>query len=463
MGLGARMGARSPGSKVDIEGLAKGAAEPLVRELRRDALHMFRAALDAIDPSRVVAEALRLRGQELEVQGHRIPIRPSMRLHLLAVGKGATGMASGALASVDISLGLVVTNQSYAPPRPGLRVIRASHPVPDEESLRAGREALDLADNLRPDDLLLVLVTGGGSAMLEATPLPLKDLQELYRLLLRSGLAIREVNEVRRAVSEIKGGRLAQRAIARGATLVGLMMSDIVGDPLEDIASGPTVPTASRGERAKEILIRARAWDQLPESARNIIEAAAQRRDQWRGDKQLVHNFLVANNSLACRAAVAEAEARGYRSHLLTTSLEGDAHIAGRWLLEQARGWAPEAPKAAVVAGGETTVKVHGRGLGGRNQEMVLSVVEALEGIPMVFLSCGTDGIDGNTTAAGAIADGGTMARARVAGLDPWRFLKENDSYDFFRILGDLIVTGPTGTNVSDIQILVRGGPRADP
>ncbi len=456
-------GDRSPGSRVDIEGLAKGASEPFLQELRRDALHMLWAALDAVDPRKVVAQALRRRRSTLEVLGHAVPLPPPEGLHLLAPGKGAAGMVSGALSVVDIPSGLVVTNQDYSPPRPDIRVIRASHPIPDGESLRAGREALALADRLGPDDLLLVLVSGGGSAMLEATPLSLEDLQEVYRLLLRSGLAIREVNEVRRAISEVKGGRLAGRAVARGATLVALVVSDIVGDPLEDIASGLTVPTASRGEDAEGILRRAGVWDQMPEAARRVMEAAAQRREHWGRDKQRVHNFLVANNSLACRAAVDEAGGRGYRARLITKSLEGDAHTAGRWLLEEALGREPGALRAAFVAGGETTVQVHGGGRGGRNQEMVLSVVEALEGRPMVFLSCGTDGIDGNTQAAGAIADGGTMARARTAGLDPRRFLEDNNSYEFFRNLGDLIVTGPTGTNVSDIQILVRGRPGVSP
>ncbi len=450
--------------KFDMDRLTGNSGDPTLGELRRHALGMLQRALDAVDPERAVGNSLGLENRHLIIQGRRVALRPAADVHLLAFGKAAPAMARGVLRILRVASGLVVTNQGdvafHGTP---MRVVQASHPLPDEGSLRAGREALALADSLGNGDTLLVLVSGGGSAMLEASPVPLKELRAVYRLLLESGLAIQDVNEVRRALSEVKGGRLAQRAVARGANIVGLVISDVVGNPLEDIASGPSISSASRGERAEGILRRSGAWTDLPDAVRRLIEEAAQHPSRWRGDEALVHNFVIADNGAACLAAVADAEGRGYRARLLTTTLKGDAREAGRWLVEQALTWRPKSRRTAIVAGGETTIEVRGGGRGGRNQEMVLSVAEALDATPLVFLSCGTDGVDGNTQAAGAIADGRTMARARAAGLDPRRFLEDNNSNAFFGALGDLILTGPTGTNVADIQIILLARPDARP
>ena len=367
------------------------------------------------------------------------------------------GMSNGALRLLRPDSGLLVAQEIPSPPPSGFEVVRASHPLPDEGSLQAGEAAMRLVDRLGPGDLLLVLLSGGASALFEATSVPLDDLRTATVELLRSGLAIRDVNEVRKGLSKVKGGRLAERASARGATVVGLILSDIVGNPIDDIGSGPTAIHSSRGERAKVILERHRLWDSMPATVQGVLRLAAESREVRSSvPSGAVYNVIVADNGRACEAARQEAERRGYASHILTTAMEGEARQVGPVLVSQALRWNSAARSVAVIAGGETTVTVRGDGRGGRNQELALAVVEALEGIPAVLISCGTDGIDGNSDAAGAIVDGETIARARAKGLDPKSFLERNDSFAFFEALGDLIVTGPTGTNVGDVQIFLE-------
>jgi glycerate 2-kinase len=429
---------------------------PALERLRRDALAMFRSALKAVSPERAVAEAIRFEGGVLTVKGHRKRIAAPV-VHLLAVGKGAAAMARGALGEVPIKSGLVVTGPSHSEiSDPRLRIQMASHPLPDEGSLEAGRCALELADGLGRGDVLLALISGGASSMMEATPVSLGDLRQAYDVLLRSGLGIRDVNEVRKGISELKGGRLGERAAARGARVISLIVSDIVGNPIDDIGSGPTAPNSSRGARAEEILRKANLWEEMPASVRNRLAEASKAPKVWRDRSHRVHAFVVADNKRAVRAAATEATARGYRCGVLTTSLQGEARSAGRWLVGKALAQGGGALKRATIAGGETTVTVRGSGRGGRNQELALAAARPLAGNRVVLLSCGTDGIDGTSEAAGAFVDGETYARAQAEQLDPEDFLERNDSHTFFEALGDLVVTGPTGTNVGDIQILLE-------
>jgi glycerate 2-kinase len=428
---------------------------PTLGRLRRDALGILAEALEAVDPRLAVLRSLRRSDTTLEVDSRRIHV-PAGKIHLLAFGKAAGAMAGAALGILPEASGLVVTNQRVGFPGSALRVVTASHPLPDGGSLRAGRETLELVDGLGRGDLLLVLISGGGSSLLEASPIPLEDLRRAYDILLRSGLTVREVNEVRRGLSDVKGGRLAQRLQRRGARAVALIISDIPGNPIQDIASGPTAVGASRGERAAGILHRAGLWDSMPTSVRRRLA-----RIEGRGsvDKRRVVNVVVADVATACRAAAAEARRRGYPAKIVSASLEGEAREVGPRFVSQAL--ALERPTtSAFVAGGETTVTVRGQGRGGRNQEFVLSAIELLDGREAVLVSFGTDGVDGNTDAAGAVADGATLGRARAKGLDPIRYLDDNNSFEFFDALGDLITTGPTGTNVADLQVLLlaRGG-----
>ncbi len=414
---------------------------------------MFERALAAVEPGAAVEEALTGGGAAagLAKTGGS---RPS-RVRMLAVGKAADAMARAALRLVPIESGILVTSQPSMLPPDRVRTVVASHPLPDEGSLEAGRESLALVADLDPGDLLLVLLSGGASAMLEAGPVPLADLRTCYEALLQSGLDIRSLNEVRKGLSRVKGGRLAERAVMRGAHVVSLIVSDIVGDPIADIGSGPTAPSSSRGARGRKILEDANLWNTMPTSVKRTL-GGSEGIESWRDRSGLVRAFIIANNETACKAAMEEGERRGYRTRILTTSLQGEAREAGPRFVEDALSWIDTASRRATIAGGETTVTVCGTGRGGRNQEFVLSSVEKLERKPAVVLSCGTDGADGNTDAAGAIADGETMSRARALRLDPEEFLEANDSCRFFQALEDLIITGPTGTNVADIQIVLE-------
>ena len=421
--------------------------------MRHDALAMLDSALAAVEPGAAVTAALtdRARASGMGKIGGSVPSRVCM----LAVGKAAEAMARAALRLLPIESGVLVTSRpgTTLPPDRVRRVV-ASHPLPDEGSLEAGRESLALVDGLDPGDLLLVLLSGGASSMLEVSSVPLADIQACYRILLRSGLDIRSLNEVRKGLSGVKGGRLAERAVLRGAHVVSLIVSDILGDPIGDIGSGPSAPSSSRGARARTILEDAHLWREMPASVKRVLGSSG-RPVSWRDKSGLVRALVVANNEAACRAAMGEAERRGYRTRIVTTSLRGESREAGPQFIGRALPRENPTAKRAAIAGGETTVTVRGSGRGGRNQEFALSVVRALEGKSAVLLSCGTDGIDGNSDAAGAMVDGTTFARAREQGLDPRDFLRRNDSYTFFEALGDLIVTGPTGTNVSDLQILL--------
>ena len=284
-------------------------------------------------------------------------------------------------------------------------------------------------------------------------------------MLAKAGASIREINVVRRHLSQVKGGRLAERLFP--ATVLSLIISDVVDNRLEDIGSGPTAPDPTTYAQAKHVLEKYELWARIPEPARGILQKGVIRRI---GDTpkpgsrvfQRVFNVIVGDNKGSCRAAAESLRRGGYRTTILTTELEGEAKQAGRFfsgiISGLDRGPFSLSRPLALVAGGETTVVVKGRGKGGRNQEMVLSAALGIQRVPNVIMaSAGTDGLDGTTAAAGALADGTTVQRALSQGLNPDRYLENNDSHRFFRRLKDLIVTGPTGTNVSDVAIIMAG------
>jgi len=334
-----------------------------------------------------------------------------------------------------------------------VRIREAGHPLPDERGLAATEELLALASSAGPEDLVLALISGGGSALLTkpAPGVSLADLQKLTDLLLASGAEIGEINQLRQRLDVVKGGGLAR--VVSPANLAALILSDVVGDPLELIASGPTVITASPKQAALATVRKYALEDHLPGS----IRSALRRPPLPPFAPNQPNNILVGNNETAGRAAMAEAQRLGYQAELLTTRLKGEASEVGRAYGQRLRQFASQmAPRPAVwVAGGETTVTLSGGGLGGRNQELALAAVAALDGLPAAALvALATDGGDGPTDAAGAVITGETLARAQALGLDPDIFLHNNDSYHFFRQLGDGLTPGPTRTNVNDLLFL---------
>jgi hydroxypyruvate reductase len=415
---------------------------------------VFRAALASVDPSVLLQNVLSA------IPSLALDERP---VRLLAVGKAAPWLADACAALLPgrVRSGLVVGTHCPMPLPPGLAWCPASHPVPDERSVRAASAALDFVGRRRADESLVVLISGGASALL-ALPRPeitLDDKQRTTRQLLGAGADITALNTVRKHLSRVKGGQLG---VAAGRA-VALAVSDVVGDDLGVIASGPTVPDPSTFEDALDVLARHGGAGRFPARVVSLLErgAAGQFEETPKaGDPRLrdVRTTVIGSGRDAADGAAREAAARGYAVGTLSQPLVGEAREAGTRLVDEGtRVAAGLARPACVIAHGETTVHVTGTGRGGRNQELVLGAALALEreGVAGAVLSGGTDGVDGPTDAAGAIADASTIARARRLGLDPLDFLARNDTYAFFAALDDLLVTGPTHTNVGDVQVLL--------
>jgi hydroxypyruvate reductase len=361
--------------------------------------------------------------------------------------------------------GVVAVKDGHLAPTRRVRLLEAGHPVPDARGAAAARAIHDLARTAGPDDLLLVLISGGGSALTPAPapPITLEEKQALTRLLLRAGATINQLNAVRKHCSILKGGQLA-RAAGR-ARVLALLLSDVIGDPLDVIASGPTAPDASTFAEALDILERFGIAGQVAPSIRQRLEAG-RRGDLPETPKpgdplfERVTNTVIGNNRLVVDAAVERARALGLAPHLLTRTLEGEAREVASRFVAMAReiraGRGPVRPPCCVVAGGETTVTVRGQGSGGRCQELALAAAIELAGLrDVVILAAGTDGSDGPTTAAGALADGESADRARTLGLDLAAGLADNDANPALAALGDLIVTGPSNTNLLDLYLLL--------
>jgi hydroxypyruvate reductase len=353
----------------------------------------------------------------------------------------------------------VVTQHGYSLPTQKIEILEARHPVPDDAGERAARRMLDLVRDLHQDDLVIALISGGGSALL---PLPqpgstLKDKQELNKALLNSGASISEMNCIRRHVSAIKGGRLA--AACHPARVVNLLMSDVPGDDPKDIASGPTVADPTTVADALEII--ARYAIALPKSMHAVLDSK-EAETVKPGDPRLerVVSHLIAAPQMALEAAAEKARAAGYAAYILSDAIEGEAREVARAMAAIATQVAahgqPFSKPCVLLSGGETTVTVRGNGRGGRNVEFLLSLAIALRGHKHVHALAGdTDGIDGRELVAGAHCGPETLARARRAGLDPRAMLDNNDAHAFFEALDDQVVTGPTYTNVNDFRAIL--------
>jgi hydroxypyruvate reductase len=449
----------------------KGLSDRQQQTIRR----VLSAALDAVDPRLAVQQALALQralprqGETLQAAGQGLDLAGFRRIRVVGAGKAALAMAWGALDVLGerVTDGLLIPKhagegEEALPPR--IAVLRGGHPVPSAESVSSTRALERLLSDSAASDLVLCLISGGGSALmtLPAEGTDLAEMQELTRLLLGSGADIGEMNTLRKHLDRVKGGGLAR--MASPAQLVTLVLSDVIGSPLDVIASGPTVADPSTYADARQILAKYRLEERVSRGIRSLLERGARGElpeTVKPGDPLLdrVSTLVVGSNPLAAAAGLAQAEAEGLRPLLLTTFLQGEAAQVGvvlAGLLKQVAATGQPLPRpCCIAAGGETTVTLRGKGLGGRNQELALGAAFLLSGLPDVALvTLGTDGEDGPTDAAGAVVTGDTLRRAREMGLDPLAFLQENDSYPFFQALGDLVLTGPTGTNVNDLVFL---------
>jgi glycerate 2-kinase len=432
--------------------------------MRGQALRIFQAALQAAAPAQAVLRHVAVDRSTLIAGGQRYRLSKFQNIFVIGAGKAAAQMAHAVerLLGARVRAGEINVKDGHGAKLHRVRINECGHPVPDQRGVAGASRIARIASQAGPEDLIICLISGGASALLPlpTPPITLAEKQKTTRLLLHCSASIHEINCVRKHISRIKGGQLARMAYP--ATLLTLILSDVMGDDLDVIGSGPTVPDRSTFGEARAVFEKYRIWNKLPASVRQRVRASAKETPKP-GDKSFdkTRNVIVGSNALAVDAAAEEARRLGFHSLVLSTFIEGEAREVARVhaaIAKEIRASGRPVPKpACVISGGETTVTVRGKGLGGRNQEFALAAAVDIAGIGdnMLILSAGTDGTDGPTDAAGAIVDSTTLDRAQSLGLDAAAFLRNNDSYHFFEATGDLIKTGPTGTNVADIQIIL--------
>ncbi|MGC9359927.1 MAG: glycerate kinase type-2 family protein [Anaerolineae bacterium] len=438
------------------------------RERAKGALDVImQTALDAVDPAEAVRRCLRLVGDQLVVGSKSFALSRLGRLVVVGAGKAGAPMVRAVEEIVGdrIDDGLVIVKAGHALPTERVALVEAGHPIPDRRGLDGARCIEGLISGLDVDDLVLCLISGGGSALATypMEGITLADLQSTTDALLHVGATINEVNAVRKHLERLKGGGLARLAFP--AQVASLILSDVVGDPLDVIASGPTVPDTTTYADAWAVLERYELEETVPASVRRTLQAGmagnlAETLKPGDPASGKVHHVVVGSNALAADAAARAAEQQGFHVLVLTTFLQGEAREVARVLAsfakELAQRGGPLKRPACLILGGETTVTVRGSGKGGRNQEMALAAAVAVAGVPNVLIAClATDGTDGPTDAAGAIVDGDTAAQAHRAGLDPLAYLAANDAYRFLDALDLLLRTGPTRTNVNDLAFVL--------
>ena len=433
---------------------------------KEHAVKIFKEALKAVDPKRCVLENIALTGDSLKVGEREYDLRDYRSIYVVAFGKAAPAMASAVdgVLGKRISAGYVVSpsrrTQSFA----NLIHRRSGHPFPDERSVDAALQILKMLEQADEGDLVIFLISGGGSSLLchPEGPITLDDKRVVTEMLLNSGVDTYGLNTVRKHLSSIKGGGLLKKAIP--AEVITLILSDVVGDRVDIIASGPTVPDSSTFEDAWRVIEEVKLENRLP--PRVIVHLENGRKGEigetlkpGEFDPSKVEVLIVGSNFLSLAAAERQAKKYGYNTLLLSSQIKGESRDVAKAIagiaLDIERFDIPVEKPACLVFGGETTVTVRGKGIGGRAMETALSFCIEIMGHNILGLFCGTDGIDGPTDAAGAICDGGTRLKGREINLSAWESLIRNDSYTFFDKLGGLIKTGPTGTNVMDIGVVI--------
>jgi hydroxypyruvate reductase len=443
--------------------------ESVSRKMRAQAEKIFHAALSAVDPEKAILNYLSLSDGVLMCGERRLLLKDYNRIFVVGAGKADAPMAQAVerVLGQHITEGVIVVKEGHGLPLERIRVREASHPVPDKWGIEGAEEIISLVRKADEHDLVICLISGGGSALLVAPAegLSLENKQEVTQLLLDCGATIHEINTVRKHLSRVKGGGLAR--LARPASIVSLILSDVIGDDLDVIACGPTVPDSSTFEQAKQVLTRYSIWSSVPGSVRDHVEKGVKgeiKETSKPGDPAFQNDSweLVGTNLQALQAAREEAERLGYHTIILSGMIEGEtsevAKVHTAIAKEAVRSGNPHAPPLCILSGGETTVTIKGKGKGGRNQEFALvAAIEIAGEEHMLILSGGSDGTDGPTDAAGAVVDGGTVSHARAKGMDPVEYFQRNDSYPFFEAIGGLLMTGPTRTNVMDVRIMLVG------
>jgi hydroxypyruvate reductase/glycerate 2-kinase len=428
---------------------------------REQIMAVFKDALGSALPGNLVRDTLKLEGDVLTIEGKGYRLGDYRGVHVFGSGKASveTARAVKAVLGDRVTDGLVVSN--YAAALDGIGVFESSHPVLTEKSIRAAEILMEKLSALAPDDFFIYLLSGGSSALIEkpAPPITLAEMQTLVKGLLANGVPIEELNVVRKHLSLVKGGRLGRLSRARGIVLV---VSDVIGDDLEAIGSAPMFFDRSSFADTHALLKKYGLWEKAPESIRRVVQKGLDglMEETPKGPSPLIDHFLIGSNLKILQKGKERAEALGIPARVMSSRLRGEAREVAKAILaigeEVATTGQPFAAPVCLLFGGETTVTLKGDGMGGRNQEMALAALREIQGNPrFLFLSAGTDGIDGHSDADGAIADAASWQKAREMGLKIDDYLERSDSYHFFQKTGDLIMTGPTGTNVMDMTILL--------
>lgn len=436
-------------------------------EMRKDISDIFYCGLKAVEPGAAIKRYCHLADDHLYIGNRVYDLLQFNNLFVIGAGKATAPMAS-ALENIlgkRITKGVISVKYNHVTELSNVRQIEAGHPIPDENGIKGTNTILGMAKDAGEDDLILCLISGGGSALLPgpARGLTLQNKQDTMHVLLSCGAAIHEINTIRKHISQIKGGNLAR--IAYPATLISLILSDVVGDVPDIIASGPSVPDSSTFHDCMKIIDRYHIIKELPESiVKHIKEGMSGNipENPKQNDRifEKTHNLIVGSNMEAILSAQKKAESLNYNTIVLSSMIEGETRHVARVHTAIAREirktGLPVQPPACILSGGETTVTIKGKGKGGRNQEFALaSAFDIAEEKNIAVFSGGTDGNDGPTDAAGAISDTDTIKKATELGLDPGKYLANNDSYHFFKQTGDLFITGPTNTNVMDLRIIL--------
>lgn len=441
-------------------------------EMRKMAKEIFGKAVAAVNPSEALKKSVHIQNGHLTIQVHGVSkysfdLNQFHRVFLIGTGKASASMAQAIeeIFKDHLTSGVITTKTGHGLPLKKTEVIEAGHPLPDQKGIEGARKIQSLLKDSGEKDLILFLISGGGSALL---PLPvdgtsLAEKKKTTQLLLDCGADIVEINTIRKHISQTKGGWLARWAYP--STVITFILSDVVGDPLDSIASGPTVPDPSTFGEAWETLEKYDLIQKVPASVRNHLLSGKVKKIEETpkpGDVVFnkIHNILIGSNIIALQAAEKEASSLGFNTLILSSSIVGETREAalfhGALAKEVISSGHPLPKPACIISGGETTVTIKGKGKGGRNQEFVIAGAFEIQNLDkVVLLSGGTDGTDGPTDAAGAIADHTTIKRAQLLGLDAKAHLNNNNAYPFFQKLGDLLMTGPTQTNVMDVRIIL--------
>mgnify|MGYP000440782364 CR=1 FL=1 len=422
----------------NFESLIKNTDEKFF-EMRRDMLEIIDYVLEEMNSYNLLRKIIRREGEKIYIGGEKFDLSGYEKIFITGFGKASASMARAIEEIIDFDEGCIITTEDVSLKK--MAVFKGTHPFPSEINLKGTEKIIDIFERANEDDLIIVLISGGGSSLLCKPKISLEGVIEITEELMKKGCTIEELNVVRKHLSYVKGGKLAKMT---KASVLSLIISDIIGNPIELIASGPTSPDSSSAKEAMKII------EKYGIKNKEAIEAL--KKDEKISELENVKNIIIADNEMACKKALEKAVEKGYYGKIFTNRLKGEARAVGKDLGKFARVYPRN--RSVLIFGGETTVRVKGNGIGGRNQEIVLSAIEEIRDENIVFISCGTDGIDGNSPAAGAIADGYTYKKAIEKGLKINKFLEENNSYEFFRILGDTIITGYTGTNVMDIQLI---------